>query len=311
MTHRLIIDTDPGVDDTLALILASISPEIKIEALTITSGNNSVTQCTHNALCILDILNPENIPVYSGRSRDQDNQEGKTVNGVYGLGKLNLSPSAIHSKKLPAADAIIELIETNPHELSLLLIAPMTNFADALKRKPAIANQVKNVVIMGGAVWRPGNNFNKMAECNVFNDVFAAHTVLNSGANITLIPLDVTTQALLRRSQFDTIIKQCQKEGMAKFLTDLLCDYIRKRPYCEDEDVGVLHDPLALTYLLRPELFTLEELRVDMVTDEGDNYGRTIVTNGSPNVNVAFGLNQKAFDQFFTDALIKFVAKPI
>ncbi len=157
--QRIILDTDPGIDDALALFLALASPEVALEAVTTVSGNVGVEQTTYNALALLTLAGRTDIPVARGGSQPliREQVDAAYVHGHNGLGEVSLPEATMTPVKLQAVDLIIEKIMENPGEITLVPIGPLTNIALAVRREPRIAQHVREVVIMGGALRVPGN----------------------------------------------------------------------------------------------------------------------------------------------------------
>jgi purine nucleosidase len=174
---RIIIDTDPGVDDALAFLLALASPEIKLEALTTTQGNVTVDKATRNALSVLELAHASHIPVAAGSIYPlvQPLRASANVHGQSGIGNSKLPEP--HTKPVPqhAVDYLIERILAEPNEISIFPIAPLTNIAMAIRKEPTFAKAVRELVIMGGAI-QEGGNMSPLAEFNIFVDPHAAHS---------------------------------------------------------------------------------------------------------------------------------------
>ncbi|HET7638948.1 MAG TPA: nucleoside hydrolase, partial [Ktedonobacteraceae bacterium] len=166
--RRIILDTDPGIDDALALMLALASPEVRIEAVTTVSGNVHVDFTTRNALALLELLGRGDIPVARGSAWPllRKPVDAAFVHGDNGLGQVELPEPHIKTVGKHAIDVIIETILSAPGEISLVAIGPLTNIALAARREPAIIQQVREVVIMGGALLVPGND-TPAAEFNI------------------------------------------------------------------------------------------------------------------------------------------------
>jgi len=196
MSKRILIDTDPGIDDSLAILLALASPEVQIEGITTIHGNCSVDQATINALSILELANSHGITVAKGFPIPlvQPSLLAAETHGDAGLGYAKLPEPRGRPKFQHASDFLIEKIMSNPGELTLVAIGPLTNVAFAIRKEPRIVEALKEVIVMGGTIRYPGNA-SPLAEYNVFVDPHAAHMVYHSGMPITLVPLDVTYQS--------------------------------------------------------------------------------------------------------------------
>jgi purine nucleosidase len=300
---RIIIDTDPGVDDALTFLLALASPEIQLEALTITQGNVTVEKGTRNALAVLELLGASHIPVAKGCSLPivgpllaSDHVHGKSGPGNSNLPEPGTKPVPQH-----AIDYLIERFLAEPGELSLFAIGPLTNVALAIRKEPRFASAVKELVIMGGSI-REGGNATPQAEFNVYADPHAAHVVFHSGISITLIPLDVTHKCMLYVTQIDRL--KPIHSPITRFIADSTSDYVH---YTESK-TGIpgcaLHDPLTLATVIAPELLTFEEHYVDVDISGGVSQGSTFAdfyhSTGKPaNMKVAMDVRGDDFVELF------------
>jgi purine nucleosidase len=307
---RIIIDTDPGVDDALTFLLALTSSEIQLEALTTTQGNVTVDKATRNALSVLELAGADNIPVAQGCSLPLVGplRASGLVHGKGGLGNAKLPEPK--SKPVPqhAIDYLIERFLTKPGELSLFAIGPLTNVALAIRKEPRFAEAVKKMVIMGGAI-REGGNITPQAEFNVYCDPHAAHVVFHSGIPITLIPLDVTHKCMLYTEQ----IKQLnQRENpIARFVAEATATYINFTKTKTGVDGCALHDPLTLATVIAPEVLTFEEHYVDVDISSGPSLGGTFAdfyhtTGNPPNMKVALDVRGKEFVDLFLQRMRRF-----
>src|SRR6266699_148813 len=204
--HRIILDTDPGIDDALALFLALSSPDVRLEAITTVGGNVNVDLTTYNALALLELADRKDITVARGSNRPIVRQPmyAEHVHGDNGLGGLQLPEPQIKAIDSHAVDVIIEKIMASPGEITLVPVGPLTNIALALRREPRIAQSVRGVVIMGGALRVPGN-ITPGAEFNIYVDPHAAQIVFHAGWPIRLVALDATMQAELQREQVKSL----------------------------------------------------------------------------------------------------------
>jgi purine nucleosidase len=300
---RIIIDTDPGVDDALTILLALASPEIQLEALTTTHGNVSVEKGTRNALAVLELLGANHIPVAQGTSlplvaplRASDH-----VHGSSGLGNVLLPEPKNRPIPQHAIDYLIKRFLAEPGKLSLFAIGPLTNVALAIRKEPRFAGAIKEMVIMGGAI-REGGNITPQAEFNVYADPHAAHIVFHSGIPITLIPLDVTHKCMLSIEQ----IKQLSQEEspITRFIADATADYVNFTESKTSFKGCALHDPLTLATVIAPELLTFEEHYVDVDISGGISTGSTFAdfyhTTGMPaNMKVALDVRGDDFVELF------------
>ena len=299
---RIIIDTDPGVDDALAILLALASPEIQLEALTTTQGNVTLEKATRNALSVLELVRASHIPVARGSALPlvQPLRASDHVHGESGIGNARLPEP--HSKPVSghAVDYLIERVLTEPDEFRIFPIGPLTNIAMAIRKQPEFADAVKELVIMGGAILEHGNS-TPLAEYNVYVDPHAAYIVFHSGMPITLIPLDVTHKCLLKQEHLDRLMRI--SSPISRFTRDAMEVYLHASHELGYEG-SVLHDPLTLAMILAPELLTLNEYYVNVDISGGVSMGKTFadimnVTKEPANMRVAFNVQAEDFIELF------------
>lgn len=302
MPKRIIIDTDPGIDDALAFLLALASPEIQVEALTTTQGNVTIETATRNALAVLELANAMHIPVAAGSAVPlvQPLRASAHVHGESGIGNSKLPAPKSKPLERHAVDYLIERVLAEPDELSIFPIGPLTNIAMAIRKEPKFAKAVKELVIMGGAVLEHGN-VTPQAEFNIWADPHGAHIVFHSGIPITLIPLDVTHKCLLKLEHVERLMKI--KSPITKFISDAVEVYLR---FSFDHGFtgSALHDPLTLATVIAPELLTLKELCVDVDHSGGVSMGKTFGdffgNTGKPvNMKVALQVRGDEFIELF------------
>jgi purine nucleosidase len=304
--RRIIIDTDPGIDDALAILMAIASPEIRVEALTIAGGNCSVDKGVVNALSILELVGAEHIPVMCGL--EVSSYSGSNVHGERGLGYAKLPvPSTLPSSQ-PAVDGLVECILKNPHEITIVAIAPLTNLASAIKQEPLITELVQEIVVMGGAFKTYGNNENRTAECNIYNNPYAAKVVFDSGMPITLVPLDVTRKAFLREDDVKNLRHIFSESPVVEFFNSATQSYFKFHSWYQEAKSCVLHDPLALSLVIQANLVQIERLVVDVELSDPLTLGRTIgdfskMNGKTPNLNVALDVEAARFIDLFLERL--------
>ena len=301
--RRIILDTDPGIDDALALMLALASPEVRIEAVTTVSGNVHVDFTTRNALALLELLGRGDIPVARGSAWPllRKPVDAAFVHGDNGLGGVELPEPRIKAVGKHAVDVIIETILSAPGEISLVPIGPLTNIALAARREPAIIQQVREVVIMGGALLVPGND-TPTSEFNIFADPHAAHIVLHAGWPVRLVALDVTMQTRMQREQVDTLVRS--GSPVMRVIKQMLDYYFDVFAPAYGVTAFHMHDPLCLAAAFRPELLRWEPVYVDVELQGSLTMGETVAYFGRPNVpapNVlaALGVDAEQFIQLF------------
>ena len=306
--HRIILDTDPGIDDALALFLALASPEVQLEAITTVNGNVGVNSTTRNALALLELLGRTDIPVARGCDRPllRLHTDAAHVHGDNGLGGVQLPEPHTQPVVQHAVDTIIERIMAAPGEITLVPIGPLTNIALAVRREPRIAQRVREVVIMGGALRVPGN-VTPSAEFNIYVDPQAAHIVFHAGWPIRLVALDVTMQARLPRSQVDALAATQSRVGsLTQEMLTYYFDVYGPRHSVTDFH---MHDPLCLAAVFQPELLSWQSVYVDVELEGKLTTGQTVAffrprdeSRIPPaNMQVAVAVNEMAFIEMFLE----------
>ena len=276
--RRIIIDTDPGIDDALALALALRSPELRVEAITTVGGNVNVELGTRNALLVLEALGIENPPPVArgaGRPLERDAVDASHVHGTDGLGDISkltgdggspryAAPRAT-ACELQAVDLILDIVRKHPGEITLIAVGPLTNVALAVERDAAAMARLAELIIMGGSVAGIGN-VTPVAEFNFFADPHAAQRVLRAGLNTTLVGLDVTHQTLLAKSDFE---KQLAKtnDPSGKFLADVSEMYFAVGAARRGEALCPLHDPLAVGVAIDRSFVRTQTFAADVETE--------------------------------------------
>lgn len=311
---KIIIDTDPGIDDALALFLLLQSPEINIIGITTMFGNHQRSVTTNNALKLLTFYGRSDIPVIPGAASPlvyDYNYVPEFVHGTDALGDINELPIKGTPKDEYAASFMVEQIMAHPNEITLLVIAPLTNLAQALQLEPKIAHNVKEVIIMGGAFDVSGN-INPAAEANIYNDPHAAEKVFLSELPITLFPLDVTETVLMHFDYFEMLR---QKGGrLGEYIANISEYYNKSYQSYHGIEGGYHHDPLTAMYLIRPELYKMHTSTVCVIT-EGYARGLTIkdrrgewrdtnAWNTRKPVNICHEINAEGFLEMFKTRII-------
>ena len=286
LTTPILIDTDPGIDDALAILLAFGSPEVSVEAITTVAGNVEVDLATRNALRILDVVRPGRRPrVARGAAAPLAGPlvTAPHVHGDDGLGNVGrcLEPDGRPrypepSRTLEMLDGAALILETADRfagRLVIVALGPLTNVALALQRDPARLAQAARIVVMGGAVAVPGN-VTAAAEFNIHVDPEAAAAVLASGLPVELVPLDVTRQVVLTRSELASALAR-HGGPAARFIEDFTAhgfDFETRR----GDGTMALHDPLAMGVAVDPSLVTLEALHVAVECQGSLTRGMTV-----------------------------------
>ncbi|MGR3991597.1 nucleoside hydrolase [Pseudomonas sp. 1121_17] len=275
--HELIIDTDPGADDLVALFLAMASPgELNIRAITTVAGNVRLEKTARNARLAREWAGREDIPVYAGAGRPLVRVPiyAAEVHGEEGITGVQ-----VHEPKqgLAAGNAVQYLVDTlsaaKPHSITIAMLGPQTNLALALIQQPGIAQGIKEVVVMGGAHFN-GGNITPVAEFNLYADPHAAEVVLASGVKLTYLPLDVTHKLLTS----DTRLKQLSSVNnrASKQVVDILNAYIQHDMQLYGMPGGPVHDASVIAYLLKPEMFSGRQVHMSVDSREGPTFGQTV-----------------------------------
>jgi inosine-uridine nucleoside N-ribohydrolase len=273
--HSLIIDTDPGVDDALALLVAAYSPEIELVGLTTIFGNVSVEQATKNAGYLVSLM-PKPVPVAKGASTplvQPLHPYPDFVHGHNGFGDIPLEyPADFAPIDQTAAQFIVDQINARPGEITLVPLGPLTNIALALHLCPDIVHKVKQVVLMGGAIHR-GGNVSPAAEANIWNDPHAAQVVFSAAWPIVMVGLDVTHQTIMPEARMQALRSVSPKVG--NFVADITAFYANFYRNTAGFDGFSVHDPATVVQILHPELFGTKRGQVEVVT-EGIAAGKTL-----------------------------------
>lgn len=304
--QRVIIDTDPGVDDALAILLALRSPEIEVVAITTVCGNVPVGQATKNLCRILNLVKvPPELLIGQGAGRPLQQQlvHATNVHGADGLGELDrfrnpdgspLYPDAGLPATLPTAqDVWRECVRRYPDELTLITLGPLTNLAVALRVDPTTVDRLRGVISMGGAIAVPGN-ISPAAEFNMYVDPHAAQRVIQAGVPLTLVPLDVTTQVSLSRTALRRLTVKTT-DPVCRFVGHATGSALAFAEEVEGHGLFHLHDPLAVAVAIDPSLVKLTPLHVEVETEGQATRGMTLADRrslqaerkASPNLHVA------------------------
>lgn len=290
-TPRLVIlDTDPGVDDALALLYLRARPDLKLLAITTVFGNADVETTTRNALWLRARLGLT-APVHRGAEAPLSRPRGPSpvhVHGENGLGDIELSGAPLPPPDAGAAHArIVELVRAHPGALTLVAIGPLTNLALALRAAPDIAGLVAGVTIMGGAFAH--GNVTPHAEANLHNDPEAAAEVLAAPWPVTLVPLDATRPCVLSTAD---------ARAAGDFVEAMTRGYAAAYARHEGLDGCVLHDVAALVSLTEPELFTSRTAPVSVVT-QGERSGQTRWAEAGPPVRARLDADGSGLTRHF------------
>ena len=304
----IIIDTDPGQDDAVAILLALASPEFEVLGITAVAGNVPLALTEINARKICELAGRPEIKVFAGAVRPLVRRlvTAEHVHGRTGLDGPVLADPKMPLQKQHAVDFIIEtLMAREAGTVTLCVLGPMTNIALALIREPKIASRIKRIVAMGGGFFE-GGNVTPAAEFNIYVDPQAVRVVFEADIPITLIPLDCTHQALTSAARVEKFRVMKNKSGPA---TAALLDFFER--FDEQKygtDGGPLHDPCVMAWLLKPELFQAREVNVGIECESELTMGMTVVdwwgvTNRKPNATVCRSINAQGFFDLLTERI--------
>lgn len=285
--HRILIDTDPGVDDALAILLAMKSPELRVEAITTVSGNVHVKQATQNLLTILGVLELSEFPIVAiGEVQPliKPLVKAEHVHGEDGLGNISKLRNSDGSLRYPLAkceistlsgvDLILEMVDRYPEELVVVALGPLTNISRAIQKDAESMQKLRSIVLMGG-VFREYGNVTTTAEFNIFVDPHAAHEVFNFGIPVHIAPLDVTHQVVLTGERLNAEI-----EGRSDKISSFLIESTQVCMEFYREHIGFyglhIHDALPVGMLTQPAFFESVDANVQVETEGNLTSGMTV-----------------------------------
>jgi purine nucleosidase len=306
--NRLIIDTDPGVDDAHAILLALAHPDTKVEAITTVNGNVGVDLTTANALKILDVAGRD-VPVYRGCDRPLISRSASAdyVHGTDGLGDCGIPKSKKKVQPEHAVHALVRLANENPGELTLAAIGPLTNLATALGVDPDLPKKFKRLVIMGGAIESKGNAGSITAEFNIYTDPEAAHIVFSSWPMLTLLSWETTLAHVFTRDVLDGFFNLGTPR--AKFFHDTNQKIMKFIKEFLGQDMLFAPDGLALAAAVEPGIVLKSEKKYVAIELHGTlTRGQTVVdwfgfTQKPPNTEIIVSVDMKRFIELMKNGL--------
>ena len=310
MTLPIIIDTDPGQDDALAILLALASPEFDVLGIVAVAGNVPLALTEKNTRKICELAGKPETKVYAGAVRPMVRNlvTAEHVHGKTGLDGPDLPEPLMPLQTQHGVDFIIETIMSRPSgTVTLCTLGPLTNIGLALVKQPKIAPRIKRIVAMGGGFFE-GGNITPTAEFNIYVDPHAARLVCDSGIPFTLIPLDCTHQALTTAARIERFRTMKNQSGPAS--AKLLDFFERFDELKYGTDGGPLHDPCVIAWLLQPELFTSRDVNVAIECKSELTMGMTVVdwwrvTNRKPNATVCRSINAQGFFDLLVERISK------
>ncbi|ODT73274.1 MAG: nucleoside hydrolase [Pelagibacterium sp. SCN 63-23] len=275
--QKIIIDTDPGIDDAVAILLALASPEIEVLGIVAVGGNVSIESTQANARKICELAGRLDIGVFAGsaRSLGSDQPIDENCHGVAGLGTVSLPEPTMPLGAQHGVDFIVDTVmQSEPGSITICALGPLTNLALALLREPLLFGRIGRIVFMGGSVFR-GGNVTAVAEFNIHQDPIAADIVFRSGIPLVMVPLDVTHKTLVNADTLARFATMRSRTGQA--LASMLDFYERFDRDKYGAEGGPLHDPNVIAYLLRPQLYRGQDRHLAAETKSALTMGMTVV----------------------------------
>ena len=307
--QKIIIDTDPGQDDAVAILLALASPdEIEVLGITAVAGNVPLSLTEKNARIVCELAGRPDIPVYAGCDRPLKRKlvTAEHVHGKTGLDGPELPEPKIKLQEKHGVDFIIDTILQEPeNSISLCPLGPLTNIASAILKQPKIVSRIKKIVLMGGAYFEVGN-ITPAAEFNIFVDPDAAKIVFEAGIEMVVMPLDVTHKALVTEKRNEAFRQLKSPVGIAVAeMTDFF-ERFDKEKY--GSSGAPLHDPCVTAYLIDPKIFSGKNINVEIETKSELTLGMTVadwwgVTDRKANTFFVGDLDSDKFFSLLTERL--------
>jgi purine nucleosidase len=310
MARKIIIDTDPGQDDAVAILLALASPELQLLGITTVAGNVPLALTSRNARVVCELARRTDVPVFAGCDRPMARPlvTAEHVHGKTGLDGADLPDPVMPLQATHAVDFLIDTLRREPSgSVTVCTLGPLTNLATALARAPDIAPRIAEVVAMGGAYFEVGN-ITPAAEFNIYVDPEAAAAVLAAGVPLTMIPLDATHKALTTRARIEGFRALGTQVGHA---VAGWTDFFERFDMAKYGSEGApLHDPLVIAWLIAPDLFTGRHVNVEIETEGRFTLGMTVadwwhVSGRTPNAMFVGGVDAAGFYALLTERLAR------
>ncbi|MBY6047556.1 nucleoside hydrolase [Vannielia litorea] len=306
--RKIIIDTDPGQDDAVAILLALASPELEVVGITAVAGNIPLALTSLNARKTVEVAGRTDIPVFAGCEKPLAHSltTAEHVHGQTGLDGYDLPDPTLPLQEQHAVDFIIETLRAEPPgTVTLCPLAPLTNIATALQRAPDIAPKIAEIVLMGGAYFEVGN-YTPAAEFNIYVDPEAADIVFKSGVPLTVMSLDVTHKMLVTRPRVEAIHALGNRTG--EVVAGWIGFFERFDTAKYGSEGAPLHDPSTIAYLLDPTLFTGRHINVEIEVASPLTRGMTVadwwgVTDRTPNATFMGAVDAPGFFKLLTERL--------
>lgn len=307
MSTPVIIDTDPGHDDAIAILLALASPELEVLGLTTVGGNSGLANTTRNALTVLEVAGRTDIPVAPGCDHPlvRPLHIAANVHGESGMDGPVLDPPSAKPIDAHAVDFMAETIAASSEPVTLIPVGPLTNIAMLLRRHPEVTEGIARIVLMGGAVEL--GNVTPAAEFNIWVDPEAADIVFRSDLDVTMVGLDVTHQARMGKAH-GSRLRSTGRSGA--FVADLLDFFVHFHEETYGMDSSPIHDAVAVADVIWPDLMETDHFHVAVDTRSELNLGRTVVdrwrvTGEVPNTRVGLAIDGDRFGDLVVDRIGK------
>src|SRR5437660_4662982 len=298
MKHKIILDCDPGHDDAIAILLAAHHPDIELLAITTVAGNQSVEKTTRNALKVCSLANIRDVPIAKGMDRPlvRPARHASDIHGESGMDGPNIPEPDIELVPQHGVDLLIELLMNSDGDITLVPTGPLTNIATAIRHEPAIVPKIKAISLMGGAIGL--GNVTPSAEFNIWCDPEAADIVFACGRPITMVPLEVTHQALATPEV--TARLRAAQRPVATFAADLLVFFADTYRNVFGFPAPPVHDPCAIVAVIDPTIVRTHMMRVEIETGGSWTAGRTVcdvygTLHKEPQVQVGYALDVPRF----------------
>ncbi len=309
MRQKIILDCDPGHDDAIALLMAAHHPELELLAITTVAGNQTIEKTTLNALKVCSLAKIRNVPIAMGMDRPlvRPARYASDIHGASGMDGPNVPEPDIELAPHHAVDLLIELLLNSEGDITLIPTGPLTNIAMAIRREPAIVPKIQAISLMGGAIGI--GNVTPAAEFNLWFDPEAASIVFQCGRPITMVPLEVTHQALATEEIVSRL--RTTNRPVATFAADLLVFFAESYKNVFGFSAPPVHDPCAVAAVLEPDIIQAAEMYVEIETMSELSAGRTVCDVygklGKPvNARVGYGLDVERFWGLLVETLTSY-----
>lgn len=301
--EKIIIDTDPGVDDALAIAFG-IKALLPILAISSVYGNSTVENCTQNILTILELIDYD-VPIYRGSDKPMKGESRLAQShGDNGLGGFSIQTNRKVPRQ-PAIEYYQEILgQSDIGDITIVAIGPTTNIGHLIEQSPELFKKIGRIIVMGGVFGEKGN-VTPYAEFNVYNDPHALDMLLTSNhPQIIIVPANICRQVMFTQEIFDKITNKKLATGLAK-VSQMYIDYYTKNSEYGGFEGGVMYDLLAVALLVEPRLFELNGAKVQVVTDSSDKYGLTEIVQGNPNCKVVSSVNVDKLKELYIRVMNK------